>query len=423
MSAPRETTAEPAVAGGVLDELLTELPRALSAYGTPAHRLEEAMGICAEKLGVVAEFFSMPTAVLCAFGAGEHKRTHIVRVVTGGVDLEKLDQVDRVLGRLIRRQVTPAAALAALRAINSTRARYPAWLTVVCFGLAAACAAQFFGGGWVDAGAAAAIGLLVGMLALCAARRRQVSRVTDFGSGLAAALLANLLAASWPGLTPGVVTIASLIVLIPGLTLTVSINELATRNLVSGTARLMGALMSLFSIGFGVGIGQALALRLSLISSGPHAAGGAAAAVAATPMPGWTEIVAILLVPCALAVLFRARPRDVLVIVPAAVIGYYGSRTGAALMGPELGAWLGALAVGVFGNGYARFSHRPTAITLVPGIMLLVPGAVGFRSISSFLAQDALAGVQTAFTVAIIATAIVTGLLLANVLVPSRQSL
>ena len=404
-------------AADTLDQLLTELPGALSTYGTPAHRLEEAMGVCAEKLGVQADFFSMPTAVLCAIGAGEAMRTHIVRVSPGNVDLEKLDRVDRVLGQVLRRQITPAAALTAIRAIRQAPARYPAALVVVCFAVVAACAAQFFGGAWIDALAAAGIGLIVGLFGVFAARRRQLSRVTDFASGLVASVLAGGLTHVWPGLTPGVVIIASLIVLIPGLTLTVAINELATRNLVAGTSRLMGALMSLFSIGFGVGLGQALAMRLAAPLLG------AAPGVPAAPMPGWTQFVAILLVPCALTVLFRARPRDLLVIVPAAVIGYYGSRFGAAWLGPELGAWVGALAVGVFGNGHARLSHRPTAITLVPGIMLLVPGAIGFRSVSSFLAHDALAGVQTAFTVAIIATAIVTGLLLANVLVRSRQSL
>jgi uncharacterized membrane protein YjjP (DUF1212 family) len=407
----------------ILDQLLTELPRALSAYGTPAHRLEEAMGVCAEKLGVPADFFSMPTAVLCSIGAGEALRTHIVRVQPGQVDLEKLDRVDAVLGRLLRQQISPGEALATVRAIERAPARYPAALVVACYGAVAAGAAQFFGGAWVDALAALTSGLIVGLFGLFAARRRQLSRLTEFASGLVAAGLAGGLVSLLPGLTPGIVIIASLIVLIPGLTLTVAVNELATRNLVSGTARLMGALMILLSIGFGVGLGQAVAAPLAGFASMPTPLLAAAPAVPVTPMPAWTQFAAILLVPCALAVLFRARPRDMLVIVPAAAIGYYGARSGAAWLGPELGAWVGALAVGVFANGVARLNRRPTAITLVPGIMLLVPGAIGFRSISSFLAQDALAGVQTAFTVAIIATAIVTGLLLANVLVRPRQSL
>jgi uncharacterized membrane protein YjjP (DUF1212 family) len=357
----------------------------------------------------------MPTAVLCSIGKGEAMRTHIVRVLPGDVNLEKLDRVDEVLGKVIRRKVTAAEALAEVRAIRAAPVRYAGWMTVAACAAAAACAARFFGGAWVDGLAACAIGLVVGGLALIAARRRHVSRVTDFVSGLVAAAAANLLTLADAGLTPSVVTIASVIVLVPGLTLTVAINELATRNLVAGTSRLMGAMMIFLSIGFGVGIGQAL--TAGLVVSGVEAG------VGSEPMPGWTLFAALGVVPVALGVLFRARPRDFAVIVPAAWIGYSVSRLGATWAGPEIGAFVGAIAVGLYANGYSRVSRRPTAITMVPGLMMLVPGAIGFRSVSSFLAQDAVAGVQTAFAMVMVATAIVTGLLLANVLLASKQSL
>lgn len=55
--------------------------------------------------------------------------------------------------------------------------------------------------------------------------------------------------------------------------------------------------------------------------------------------------------------------------------------------------------------------------------MLLVPGSIGFRGVSSFLADDTLAGVQSAFTMTLVAIALVTGLLMANVLMPPRKAL
>jgi len=391
--------------------LLTEMPRALSTYGTPAHRLEEAMSLCAERLGVSAEFFSLPTAVFCAIGEGDATRSHMVRVNPGEVNLEKLDRVDAILGRILRGQLTPRQALDEIDRVRKDPPRYSPPAIVGCFGLAAACAARLFNGSWVDIAISAGVGVLVGLTLLLSISRRHVARVTEFLAGLIAALSAGLLAGRVPGLTPSIVMIASLIVLVPGLTLTVAINELATRNLVAGTSRLMGAVMILLSIGFGVGLGQALASPWLV----PPVPG--------TPLPAWTEVLAILLVPLALTVLFQARPRDALVIVPASLIGYYGARLGSTWSGPELGACVGAFIVGVFGNAHARITRRPTAITLVPGIMLLVPGAIGFSSIASFLAEDVITGVQTAFRMIIVATGIVIGMLLANVLVPSNQSL
>lgn len=56
------------------------------------------------------------------------------------------------------------------------------------------------------------------------------------------------------------------------------------------------------------------------------------------------------------------------------------------------------------------------------GLILLVPGSVGLRSVNALVAQDTLAGIQTAFTVGMVAISLVTGLLVANVLLPSRRA-
>jgi len=52
------------------------------------------------------------------------------------------------------------------------------------------------------------------------------------------------------------VVIASLIVLLPGLALTLSLNELGTGHLVSGTARFAGAIMTFMKIGIGAAVGR-----------------------------------------------------------------------------------------------------------------------------------------------------------------------
>ena len=48
--------------------------------------------------------------------------------------------------------------------------------------------------------------------------------------------------------------------LLPGLSLTVSLNEIANRHLMSGTARLMGASLVFLQLGFGAALGGKLAV-------------------------------------------------------------------------------------------------------------------------------------------------------------------
>ncbi|MFN7132052.1 MAG: threonine/serine exporter family protein, partial [Myxococcales bacterium] len=123
------------------------------------------------------------------------------------------------------------------------------------------------------------------------------------------------------------------------------------------------------------------------------------------------------------AVLFHSHRRDLPWIVVVSALGFSGARAGAYLLGPELGVFLGALAATLASNLYARVFDRPAVVPLFPGIMLLVPGSIGFRSLSSLMANDVVSGVQTAFTMILVAVALVAGLLLANQLLPPRRAL
>ena len=124
-----------------------------------------------------------------------------------------------------------------------------------------------------------------------------------------------------------------------------------------------------------------------------------------------------------LAVIFKARPRDFGWVALAAALSFGGSRAGSALFGPEVGVCTGAFLLGAGANLVARWLDRPAGVLLVPGLMLIVPGSVGFGSVSSFLSNNVVTGVETAFHAAMIAVSLVMGLLLANAVVPPRRAL
>jgi len=132
---------------------------------------------------------------------------------------------------------------------------------------------------------------------------------------------------------------------------------------------------------------------------------------------------ALLVAPLALGVLFRAKPEDLWVILPGGALGFWGARLGALWLGPEIGVCLGAFVVGLAANGWARLADRPSAVLSVPGLMLLVPGSLGFRSVDSFVHADTLGGVEAAFAMVLVAVGLVTGLLLANAALSPRRPL
>jgi len=67
--------------------------------------------------------------------------------------------------------------------------------------------------------------------------------------------------------------------------------------------------------------------------------------------------------------------------------------------------------------------QRPGALMRETGIILLVPGSVGFRRLSYVLDRDVLLGIDTAVTMTALLTAIVAGLLFGDLLIPPRRKL
>lgn len=392
-------------------DFILKLGRGLHAYGYPAHRLEDALTSVAQRLGVEGHFFSMPTALFVSFEDADGPRTHQIRVEPGGADLEKLALLDATAGAVAAGRLSPAEGSARLDAIMSAPPRYGPAITVVAFAVASAAASRFFSAGPHEMTVAAVIGLLTGLLAAAAARVPGLGRVFEPLAAAVAAFVAIAAARHFAPVSFYISVVAGLIVLVPGFPLTVALTELATRNLVSGTARLMGAAGTFLTMGFGVAFGTTLGTRLF----------GAVTPSASATLPAWTLYVALVAAPVGFTILLKAHPRETPWIAASGALGFFGARSGALLLGPEIGAFLGALAVGSFGNVYGRLVQRPAAVTIVPGLLLLVPGSIGFRSFSLLIEDQTVVGIETAFSMMLVAISLAIGLLFGNVLVPPRR--
>jgi uncharacterized membrane protein YjjP (DUF1212 family) len=409
---PSQTTASAADERDSIGFIL-RLCKALHSYGYAAHGIEQVLDQAARRLGLKGQFFTTPTSIFASFGPQEDQRTHLIRVEPGGVDLGRLARLDDVTVKVLQGGTSPAEGSAEIDRILESPDNYGRVITTLAFGLASAAASRFLGGGLRESAVSGGIGLVIGVLSLVSGRLSQLGRVFE----PVAAFVASLLAASaghWIGAySVSNATLAGLIVLVPGFTLTVAMTELSTRHLVSGTARLTGALILFLIIAFGVALGSKISAELL----------GSPRIAEVIPLPGWTEVIALVAAPLAFTVLLRAQPRDAIWIVVSGAVAVVGGRLGARALGAELGVFVGALLVGVASNIYARLLNRPSTITLVPGILLLVPGSIGFRSLASLLDREVVLGVETAFKMGLMAVALVAGILVSNIIAPPRRTL
>lgn len=419
---------------------LLRVAELLHVFGTPAFRLERVLLKLAGDLGVGASFLSTPTAVVASLersspagGAGteapggeevlgrglDDRIVHLMRCDGGEVNLGKLVEFDEIMDRVGGGELEAREGLERLEAVAAAPSRYHPVLGSVAFGLASAGAAVFFRGGWLEVLGVFVISIALQQVARLTARRSDavglLEPVAAFGASLAAVLGAYAF-----GLDLRAVTLASLIVLIPGLTMTVGFVELATRHLVSGMSRLAGAGAVFLTLLLGVALGWRVGPMLLGLDEGLAAAELARTSAA---FPDWGIWGAVLVAPFAFGIVLEARPRELPVIFLASAAGFAAAFAGQATLGPDLGPFLGALTVGVVANAYARLVDRPALVPLTPGIFMLVPGSLGFRSLTSFLDADSLAGMSWAFQAGMVAASLVGGLLLANLVVPPRRVL
>jgi len=398
---------------------MVELAERLHLYGTTAQRLEAALLLVAERLRLECEPWSSPTALILTFSDPQHlpgasDTTRVIRLPPGDNDLYKLAETDRIAEALIAGEMDLATAFEAMDALDRPTPRTAQALRVLGYGLVAAAVGGLLRLPWLDIAVAAFNGLTIGVFMQLAETRPRTREAVDALVAMFATAVTILVASFVAPLNQNTVIIASLIVLLPGLSLTNAMNELASDHLVSGTARFAGAITTVMKLAVGVIISLYIA----------NLAGLQPAVRALRPQPEWVEWGALVAASLAFAVLFRCERRDYPAVMLAAASGYLISRLAGLAWGSGAGIFLAALVMTASGNAYARWRQRPGAIVRVPGIILLVPGSASLRGLLDLIQQqDVNAGQVAALGVVNILLALIAGLLFGNLLLPSRRNL
>lgn len=402
---------------------LVDLARRLHEAGVSASRLEGAIRSTAQAIKLSCQIWSAPTGLLLSLGdettPGNTQQTRVLRLEPSGINLDALQALDRIAEDVVHKRIGIAEAAARMAALDKAPTTTGKLLAVLAFGVASAAVAGLLRTGWVDIGVAAVLGLLIGSIEVAAGSRPHLAHASEAVGAIIATVLATAFAHFVHPITVQTVVLAALIVLMPGLTLTTAVTELASQQLVTGTTRFAGAVVTLLKLTFGSVAGTQLVMAL----------GWTTPAVTPVQLPGWVELLAMVMASLSFAILFRTKLSDFALVMGSASAGYLLTRAA--------NLWLGMGATGTFAGGvffssllmaalanlYGRAAGRPGALVRVPGIMLLVPGSVGFRSLAFVMERDYTLGFDTGVAVLSALTALTAGLLFGSLLVPPRRYL
>ncbi|MBP7549010.1 MAG: threonine/serine exporter family protein [Gemmatimonadaceae bacterium] len=401
---------------------LTELARRLHIAGVSSQRLEGAVRATAQAMHVSAEVWSTPTGLLLSLADADvlhgTQQTRVLRLDPGQVDLRALVQLDRIAEEVIGGRRTVEQAWETMRALDRADRPGDRLQVIGAFGLASGAVAGLLGTGWLDIVVALVLGLVIGWLAVLSATRPHLAAASEAVAAIVATTLATAFAHFVAPISLQTVIVSALIVLMPGLSLTTAVTELATQQLVTGTARFAGALTVLLKMTFGsVAATQVLA-----------ALGWTSGAPAPIEMPTLVEVVAAVAAAGSFAILFQAARRDVPLVMGSAILGYVLTRLAGNVLTFGDGTFAGgvffaSLTIAALANLYGRFAGRPGALVRLPGIMLLVPGSVGFRALGFVMEKDYTVGFDTLVAVLAALLALTAGLLFGALLVPPRRYL
>ncbi|KAI9218361.1 hypothetical protein BC828DRAFT_332735, partial [Blastocladiella britannica] len=347
-------------------------------FGSPAYRMEYLLILASHTLKVAISCTMLPNLLLMTVEQGNGVNETVILTVKQGYDLDKLFQTNELCKALAAKSLTIEAAVDQLEDLIDAPATWsgPAYV-LACGGCSAFVAPLAFGGSLADSVVAGVLGLLVGILDLLTGKLEALSYTYE--------VLAATLTSVFGGNDPATqicytgVTLSTLFIILPGLSIATSFIELNSLNVISGTVRLATGLVKTLSLAFGILLGSRIATLYSPCPS--------AGALTDWDHSQWIMPLFLILFALCQGVQLRASPRQFGIITVAVFVAFGISQVLTRIsFGTEPTAAVAAFGVGVVGNVYSRISHNPGIAPILAGILMLVPGGLGVRSSLSLIA-------------------------------------
>ena len=407
-----ELAAQDAVRSDVRAALVMALGRAYHQAGAPTDQLEDIMHRAAGALALELQVTALPTSITAALGPPEAQRVVLLRLEPGFVDLQRLALLNGVYDRILASAVAPPGALHEIDVISAAKPELAPYVAIPAFCALSVGVSIVLGGRLQEGIVSALVGVAVGCVWVVARRSVTVDRLFEVLAAFLATIVVTLYATHVAPIAVYVPLVAGVVQVLPGFQLTTALHELAYRNLVAGTSRLGAVLMTLLSLGCGFALGIAVvgpsALHVSKITYAPVA---------------WYALAfAVVAIASGIAVLEDARPVDFPWVIGSCAVAEIAFRLFEASPAFQVATFGAAVAVGVLANVCARFARVPQEVLLIPGVIIIVPGALSYESILFILQSDAADAATIATNAVIAAVEIVSGLLLAQLFIAPRRS-
>lgn len=233
-------------------DLLRETCRYLIECGCSSNRVETLTHRLGESWGVEVETLAIPTGVWISIRRGGTNMIELTRVHKWTVDLDRLARLNEMIESFQGHHITLKEAHQRLKMEANAAPPYGAIATLIAGAASSPILVYNYGGSLREVGLALPIGLGVQILHKYVFIGENRRFLGDFMCAIFVALYACISARLLPGVDISRLIVGGLVILLPGLVFVNAVHEVAQKNLVSGAAKLLEALVITASLGCGV---------------------------------------------------------------------------------------------------------------------------------------------------------------------------
>ncbi|WP_346862706.1 threonine/serine exporter family protein [uncultured Draconibacterium sp.] len=364
-------------------KFIVQLGKALHYYGVPSYKSEMYLSEVADKKEIKASFMDSPTWINYVFyEEDEQTYSHVESVRPGELNLGALSRIVEITNNLISNTIDFDEAKTEIERLKTLPFEYGKLTEFIAFMTSAGAFSIILDTSWSSAIAASFIGGIVYLLTLWSKHSVYIRSTLESLVAFVATVLTGLLSLFFHQINISMTILASIIVFIPGLSITTALEEITARNLVSGTAKLFDSLVSLFKQFFGVVLG--LAILPLFVELEPQRI--------INDIPNSVHLLAIIVLALSLTPVFKVRHKDIFLCV---VVGFISFLTTTVFdfTGILVSIFMGTLATVAVSKLFSKLTRTPRLVYLVPGIIMLVPGSKAFIGLSTvFLHQNNASG-------------------------------
>ncbi|KAJ7682655.1 DUF1212-domain-containing protein [Mycena polygramma] len=226
-------------------DFLLKLARALMTFGAPSHRIESQLIAAARILEVEAEFIHLPGVIICSFGDQELgcSETHFIKC-GGRLSLGALHDVHVIYRSVVHDEISAKEAAVKLEDLMNAPPLYSIFVRcLLAFALSALICPLAFGGSFVD------IAIYANVFEIT------IAIFVSFTARGLSSIRSEIFCYT-------AISSAGIIGILPGYLILSSSLELASKNIVCGSVKMVYALIYTLFLGFGLQIGSDFYLLL-----------------------------------------------------------------------------------------------------------------------------------------------------------------